>query len=134
MRTVLILLGLLLSQPAWAEWVKLSEEKATMDGVDYINYWDPATLRKTPNGRRAWTMANFDSAPKSSTARSLRTLTEYDCTAERLRILQQTAYSGEMLTGETVQSINNPNPWSYVAPGTVGAMELSVFCKARLPK
>jgi hypothetical protein len=131
----LVLLSLLLAQPAWAEWVKVTD--ATLNGNDYIVFWDPTTLRKTPNGRRAWSMSSFESAIKSSDGlsyKSTRTLREYDCAGERVRGLQQTLYSGAMLTGETLLEISNPSSWSFTAPNTVAAFELALYCKAPLPK
>jgi hypothetical protein len=132
MKAVLIMLGLLLLQPAWAEWAQYWESEGGRD----IYFFDPATLRKTANGRRVWFMSSHDS-PKTHlgiTFRSSRELIEYDCAGERSRLLQQELFSGLRLEGESVYSptSDKPGPWSFIAPGTFSEARFTAVCRMPL--
>ena len=133
MKQLLILL-MLVSQPAWAEWVKTAE--ATRDGFSFDVFWDPATLRKTAaNTRRAWTMSNYASKMQTSDGRiyqSVRRLYEYDCADGKLRILQQDVFSGAMLSGDILPRLITPTSWMYPAPKSVGELELTGICNVPL--
>jgi hypothetical protein len=135
MKLLLILL-MVVSQPVWAEWVKYAETTVD-DGTVRTSFWDPDTLRKTPNGRRVWVMTTYDSKVTRSGVppyQSMRSLREYDCNEERARDLQQTVYSGAWMTGETVSDTSEPFPWRFVVPNSIGASGLALICKAPLPK
>jgi hypothetical protein len=132
MRLVLILLGMLLAQPALAAWASLGRSNQGQN--DFTQYIDPETIRKTANGRRAWTMTSYEQTQTSPFAeyRSIKTLMEFDCTGERTRPLQVAFYSGPMGTGISVLSDDDPGRWSFESPGSVGETRLKVVCKRPL--
>ena len=127
MKRLLILL-ILASQPAWAGW----EELGTTGTITH--YWDPITVRKTVDGRRAWMMTAYEKPRRisSGTYLSVRELAEFDCGSERVRTLQASFHSGPMGTGETVLSDNSPGRWSVVPPGTAAEAQLESVCKVPL--
>ena len=129
MKRLLILL-MLVSQPAWAEWVKLMES----EGGRTIRYIDPATLRKTADGRRVWVMWTHDS-PKThegTTHRSNRELIEIDCSGERERLLQVEFFSGLVLGGSSVAKWNGTSKWAVPAPNTWNDDRLKFVCRMPL--
>jgi hypothetical protein len=134
MRLVLILLGLLLAKPVWAEWVRVGTGGEGA-GASVI-YVDPATVRKTPDGRRAWTMLSYDKPQPDrvggGTFQSSKTLWEFDCAGERKRILQFTWHSGQMAAGQVVVAIDSLSNWTFVSPGSIDEVELQAVCSVPL--
>jgi len=124
---------MLLAQPVWAEWVETGTGGEGAGAL--VIYVDPATVRKTPDGRRAWTMYSFDKPqpnPLGGTYHSAKTLWEVDCADERRRMLQFTWHSGQMAAGQVVASGDSPTKWSFVSPGSIAEVELQAICKVRL--
>jgi len=118
----LLLLLMLVSQPAWAEWVEAGVGGEGSDEA-FTLYIDPATVRKTPGGRRVWTMYSFEKPQSNSSGgpfQSARALWECDCAGERTRILQYTWHSGHMGAGRTVAYDASPSVsrWVVAAPGS----------------
>jgi len=131
MRLVLILLGMLLTQPVLAEWVEVAR-----DSVGGTYYIDPATIRKTDNGRRVWEMATYEE-PRQVEGRShlsANGVREYDCTGERARQLSITLFPERMLRGSPFDLTRDPGNWRFPAPSSVGGATLKAVCNAPLPK
>ena len=131
MKRLLILL-MLVSQPAWAEWVIVGSAPGGSDA--FTHYIDPATLRKTPNGRRVWTLNDYEQpqTDRSGSYRSTLLVNEFDCAGERSRFLQGSAFSGQMGAGSVVGFDNSPGQWSIVAPGSIGDITLKAVCRMPL--
>ena len=129
MKRLLILL-MLVSQPVWAEWVELGSTRGGTVSV----YWDPSTVRKTVNGRRAWAMISFEQPQAQSygTYQSSKSVDEFDCEGERYRNLQSSAFSGPMGTGNVVISSNSPSQWEFVIPRSVAENQLKAVCRMPL--
>jgi len=135
MRLVLITLGLLLAQPVWAGWVVMGVggEGAT----DVVIFGDPATVRKTANGRRVWMMWSYDKPQPNSvggTYQSTKNLEEFDCAGERFRTLQSILHSDKFGRGPMVAFDNDLGPWIVVPPGSLAVDLLQAACKLPLPK
>ena len=132
MKRLLILL-MLVSQPVWAGWVKLSEVGSGTETA-YTSYFDPATVRKTPNGRRVWGLKSFAQPQQGSrgTYQSEKLLYEFDCNGERLRVLQWTEYSDPTGDGEMRGTRNDPEQWIVVYPGSIGETRLKAACSVPL--
>ena len=80
MRTICIVVLALVPAVAQADWVKVAESR------DTVYYIDPATIRTDGSFRQAWEIQDFvDKRPNG--ARSRRALFEFDCSAERWRVL-----------------------------------------------
>lgn len=126
-----LLLLLLVPQPVWAEWIELGAP----DGLTH--YIDPETVRRTESGRRAWFLYNFKTARELSpkkTYSSSTLLMEFDCSGERYRGLQWTAYSGNMGRGNVVSSGSDVSGWEVVTPNTIAVKQALAACAVSLPK
>jgi hypothetical protein len=131
MKRLLILL-MMVSQPAWAEWVMLGDAPGGSDLFTY--YWDPATVRKTPNGQRMWVMFSYEQQHFRSFGayQSSKLLWEFDCGGERSRILQRTWHSGTMGAGSSINPAEDPSRWAVVSPGAVDEHALKAICRTPL--
>ena len=89
---------------------------------------DESTLQANKDSTKVWTMTNFG-APVQGSINSARRLYELDCTSARARVLQASAWAGKNATGTQVSTIQNPQPWFYVEPGTALDGLIKVFCK-----
>jgi hypothetical protein len=127
MKLVLILLGMLLAQPVWAEW----EKWRTVETATY--FWNPARVRKTDEGRRVWTMTSYQKG--MATHGSEMILYEFDCDGERERILAWFKYSGPNGTG-TRYDIADFGPevtrWKVIPPAATIEPLLNAVCKLPL--
>jgi hypothetical protein len=128
MRLIWVLLGLLIAPQAWAAWAAVGERDAS------TVYLDPATVRKSTYGRRAWLMSDFKQPQTVSTDtfRSMKHLFEFDCAGERLRILQVSVHSGQLGQGKVVYASNSPQEWSVVSPESNAEIQLKAACSAPL--
>jgi hypothetical protein len=124
MKRLLILL-MLVSQPAWAEWVKLRTEGPN------TYYWDPERVQKTDEGRMAWMLRSRKPEPELIT--STLSLWEFDCLKWRGRLLAASHYGGPMVTGERI-SVNTLNPGRFIAvfPGDDEEQLIKTVCKVPL--
>ena len=127
MRLVLSLLLTLAAAPAWAEWVKVTEnDKATF-------YIDLATIRKDGGFSKVWAIQDMKQRDKGGSM-SWRALFEYDCKDERYRVLSSTTHSeamaqGSVAQGNVVGPINTPNSlWEYIPPGIPAEKALRIVC------
>jgi hypothetical protein len=126
-----LLLLFLVPQPVWAEWIELGAP----DGLTH--YIDHETVRRTESGRRAWFLYNFKTARELSpkkTYSSSTLLMEFDCSGERYRGLQWTAYSGNMGRGNVVSAGSDVSGWEVVTPNTIAVKQLLAACAVSLPK
>ena len=123
MRTIVLLLGLLISAPAMAEWVKYWEGD---NGDSY--YYDPSTIKRNGNLVRVWEISDLKERSKSGVL-SARMLPEHDCKEDRRRQLYFSTHSGPMSQGETLYSDTTTGPWRYIPPDTVAEDLLKILCK-----
>jgi hypothetical protein len=128
----LLWLLMLVSQPVWAEWVELYGITGATD--THTHHLDPASVRKTENGRRAWVMDSYQQPQTNSlgTFQSTKILREVDCSGGRSRYLQGHAYSGQMGEGSLVHSVTTSGAWSFVVPESGGETSLKAICKLPL--
>lgn len=124
MRTVLLTAMLFVASPAWAAWTLVKDA----DGTSH--YIDPLTLRKAGHLRRIAELTSTTLASKGGAA-SHRLLVEYDCRGERYRLLQLTAFTGPMATGNIFGTLDQPaagGEWHTASAGTVASDVLKVVC------
>ena len=122
MRTTLIAALLLLTAtPALAEadWVKVSES----DDGTITSYVDRSSIRITGPIRRYWKRADYVNDPDGW--EQTKTLYENNCATGQTRLLQLTVYKVDGTIQTTPASVD---PWTYVAPGTVGATIHNYAC------
>jgi len=121
MKTLLLVLALLVTGSAQADWMKLGD---TPD-VDF--YIDLSTVRKEGSLRKVWEVQDLKQGDKSGVL-SRRIRKEYDCKQERVRILYISAHSGPMLQGDSLITNSDAGTWSDIPPGTASNHFLEVVC------
>ena len=114
MRSFLAALLMFTLMPAWAAWVKVSEN----DGVTY--YIDPTSIRKYGDIVRVWELTDRD-ARGGNGSLSERWLKEHDCKQGQSRRLSVAEYSERMLTGRMMGGFDvQDERWTYVRPDSIG--------------
>lgn len=119
-RAILMVMLAVVSNSATAKWVEVA-------GNDrYTSYADPATIRKVGNKVKMWDLNDFKTRqawkPGEGTGpyMSSKSLFEYDCKEEQMRMLSLSRHAENMSGGEVVASTDDPSNWSAVSPGSVG--------------
>ncbi len=102
------------SSSAMAEWVLIAEDKEETFTV----YADPATIQKTGNTVKMWSLDDHKMAQEPDVVSS-KSLDEYDCKKKQSRPLFLSAYSGHMTEGETVFTYNERSDWQPAPSGSV---------------
>ena len=122
-RIVLSILFLIVATSARAEWVKVGED----DGS--VVYVDAATLVKSGDVRRAWTLSDLKLARADNVA-SFRTLDDFNCKEGRRRTLFRVTYSGPMATGKVLDS-GQPllDKFERVYPYSPGGWQFEYVCR-----
>ena len=123
MRRSMLVVLLLMSSPAWSAWMQMSSE-----GAGSVMYADPDSIRIDGPLRRVTEMHDLKAADKTRGNRSTRVVAEYDCKEERIRVLQEEYFSGQMGAGERLGGNTEPTDWFSIAPGTRGATLLKFVC------
>lgn len=123
-RVFVCLLIVLVSAPAWAEWVKSWESKTS----GTITYFDPATIRKDGNLHRVWVLQELRIRGKEYGEMSRRALWEFNCPEERFRSLQISFHTDSMAKGSRLLTDNDPSDWQYIPPNTGGAVLHKLIC------
>lgn len=106
-KSILMLLLLALSSGAAAEWTRVGRNRIG------IVYADPTTISRAGNLVTMWDLADYTEARTVSGKPhlSMRTQYEYDCEEQKSRLLEVSAYSGNMARGEAVFKDTNPRDW-----------------------
>ena len=112
-----------------AKWVYVAEtEKDIKSKNSFIAYADPATIRKTGNMVKMWSLYDYK-LPQKSGVISARQKSEYNCTEKKRRQLFLSAYSGRMNSGETILIYNQPeDDWERSPLGSVRKAMLEFAC------
>jgi hypothetical protein len=128
MKRILLAVLLLTATSAWAEWVQVSSSPAS-GGFDI--YVDPSTIRRSGDTVKMWRLFDYKTTRTEGRYRYLSATAqiELDCKDERERILYFTIYSGQMGTGDVIESISNSRgELAPVSPGSVGEILWKVAC------
>jgi hypothetical protein len=117
-----IALLVLAAGPAWAALTEI----ATRDEQALLLDTETTQTEGTP--RRAWTVCNYR-VPNADGALSTRSLMEYDCAANRYRILVLSAHSERMGEGPPFHLEAASSPWwRDIPPDTVASKLLGIVC------
>ena len=122
----LVVVLLLVSTSAWAEWTLVSAS----DKSDI--YTDTATIRKRGNKVKMWTLTDYKSPQPVRNGEpilSIKSQYEFDCDEEQVRTVFLMIHAGHMGTGETVHSASPPEKWRPVPPGSVAAKLWKIACE-----
>ena len=123
MRKLVVVL-LLLSTPAWAEWTLVG-------GSDTSDiYADLATIRKRGNMVKMWSLYDLKTArPFAGTPYlSSKDQDEYDCEGQRTRFLSFSVHSANMGGGRTIYSDADPGKWTPLPLGSVVEALWKIAC------
>ena len=121
MKKLLLALALLVTGPAWADWVLFSETDTS------TFYYDPATIRKDGHIRRVWELNDLRKRHKDGEM-SRRYRVEYDCKQERMKFLGLTEHSEPMASGTVLKTLGEDKVWREVPPGTVLETMFQIVC------
>ena len=123
---LLLMLFMLSSQPAYAEWVLVSGD----DEAGLKVYVDPATLRRNGSLAKMWQLYDYKTVRTvaGDSLLSMKRFNEYDCTEERTRMLGYTWFSGNMGNGNVVYSTTEQLAWELVVPRTINRTLWKVAC------
>ena len=107
MRIVLMLLLVLATSPALAQWVKVDDKD------NAIHYIDRATLAKSGDVRRFWvTQYLREKDPEGEISR--RALLEYDCAGRRFRYLSIAKHSARTGGSRAPSPESSPKKSAYI--------------------
>jgi hypothetical protein len=105
-------------------------ERVVHDGAGEIESIDISSIKLTGEGYvRAWTLRDFaGSKPfQGKTYMSTKTLTDYDCKADRIRILAFHAFTKPSGSGEAASGAA-PQSWEFVVPGSMAGIRHQFVC------
>lgn len=110
---------------AGEEWVYVAETEKGIKN-SFIAYADPATIRKTGNMVKMWSLYDYK-LPQKPGVISARQKSEYNCTEKKRRQLFLSSYSGRMNSGETILIYNQPEyDWERSPLGSVRKAMLEI--------
>ena len=110
---------------AMAEWTLIS------DSIEFKNYVDLDTIRRSGHMAKIWSIKNYQSPQEYSsntTYLSTRLHYEYDCRDERKRLLDFSVHSKKMASGAVLGIDSNVDKWSSVAPRTIAEEVFKIAC------
>lgn len=110
-KAIFIMLLALVSKSAVASWVEIGHSDA------YTAYADPATIRKSGDRVKMWSLYDYKKALVSHGGDkkpylSQKTQYEYDCKQGQKRMLAYSLHSGNMGTGDVV--VRNSEPYKEI--------------------
>lgn len=106
-RLLTLVVLLFLSTPAWTEWTQVGNAADAAFGT----YVDLATIRKTGNTVKMWSLLDFKTAQRTAdghTYFSGKTQDEYDCDGKRSKSLSFSLHSGRMGRGRLLSPMQSP--------------------------
>lgn len=114
-RILLMILMTVAGNSAAAEWVKVGNNETD------VFYADPATIIKSSSKVKMQTLHDFRIAVRAAGNVLLSTVMqeEYDCIANRSRVLFYSLYTKNMGKGREIHKDTEPHDWEPVRPGSV---------------
>jgi hypothetical protein len=128
-RLFLITLLLLSSGPAYAEWLKVSEN----DDAGKTVYVDQATIRRNSNLVKMWQFYDYKTVQTVGGNRFLtaKEQWEFDCAEERSRVVARKEFSGNMGSGTMVFTNSQVGKWLPVIPDSIGRTVWEIACNKK---
>ena len=114
---LLIMLLVLSSAPAYAEWVVVS----IIDETGATVYVDPDTIHRKGDRVTMWELIDYATIQTvtGTSFLSARLQREYDCAGDLHRTLALTKLSGNMGTGKVILITSDEQKWEPVDPGSI---------------
>ena len=111
------ILSLVLAGTALADWTKIST-----DGDIYSAFADKDSIRRNGSSVTMVGLYDFRKQDFTPTGRGLYStvvLREYDCRERRVRLMSSIDFSGQMGSGEPVDTSNSVRRWEPVVEGGI---------------
>lgn len=124
MKKLLVTLLLVVSSTAHAQWVLIAHSDM-FGGIDH--YINTKSIKAVNGLRQAWFIDDFRLTQEIGD-RSTRSLYEFDCKTQRLRLLVLTNFSGQMGSGDVLLTTKGNDNWDYVAPEAVSESRFEQVC------
>jgi len=127
MKYLLVLILILASDLAMAEWSKIGESEKR---GGYTAYADLTSARKAYNRVKMWVLFDYKIEQKVSGFNFLseKVRREYDCEEEQMRMLAFSLFSWNMEKGDLVRSYNQPQKWEKIQSGSIDELEWKAAC------
>ena len=127
-KAILMVLLAVVSSCAAAGWVKVGG-----GGGEYNVYADAATIHKAGNTARMWNILDYKSVRVLDGKRFLSSMMqyEYDCKAERGRLLYSSIRSQNMGKGDAILTDLFPHEWRSLPHGSVVEELWNYACSTR---
>jgi len=128
MRKAILMVLLVVSGNALAEWVMVSQTKYA------TGYIDPATIARDGNHAKMWTLVDDRARIKfigGSPFMSIKSHEEFDCRENKLRTLVYSLHSGNMGEGEVIFTDSNPSKWTPAITGKQMKRYLEIACGSK---
>lgn len=129
-KLIYIVLFLLFSSQALAEWTLIFAN----DETDAKYYVDLSSLNKKKDTIRMMTLEDY-TAPeiakkgqKKISYNSVKTLSEFNCGLQTMRVLSYSVYKNQMAFGEPILSKGIPFEWAKINHNTVNDAYLNIAC------
>ncbi len=129
-RLLLIILLTLPSYPARGEWTAL-ESPYQPPGILTI-YVDPTTIHPDGGFMTVWELRDYRSAQGGITGRrflSATTQKQFDCPAQRYRLLAYADFTGPMGSGDRRNGAVDPKVWRPIEPNSSNYAIWAMICK-----
>lgn len=120
----------IVSSGALATWEKVASD----DDDDGSMYVDRATIRKSGATVKMWDVMSYQKIRNARGVEpffSIRSLSEYDCNAEKYRLLSYSFHTGKMASGQISSSDTEVRNWKPIPPGTLVESAWQIACNVK---
>lgn len=121
-KLLLILILTAMSASSIAGWVEVGR------GEDFVVYYDDATIRKSGNIVKIWSLHDYKTARGQVEFRSVTLESEYDCIKKQSRRLFISFYQKNIGSGTTIRKDNEPGKWLPISSGTIKESIWKIAC------
>ncbi len=121
----------IVSGSVMAEWVLYGFSNGSKKGIIITVYADPATLIKSGNTVKMWSIFDYNKAqkdPNSPSFMSVKRQEEYDCKEEKKRLLYADFHSENMGKGDIVFNEDATSKWTRLVPKSISQSLGEVAC------
>jgi surface-adhesin protein E len=124
----LIVVLVLSSEPAYAEWVKLFSTSTKKGG--HTIYSEPGTDSRKGDLVRIWILFDYNTIQTEAGDSFLSDIqqSEFDCAEKRFRLLAYMWYSGNMRSGNVVYTNSSGTNWAPAEPNSIGQFLWKFAC------
>lgn len=123
MRKIILMIFLAVaSNSVMAAWSKVT------DNEEAIIYADLSTVSKSGNLVKMWDLTDLRKKNPGDNYLSSKTQHEFDCKEKKSRVLNFSTFSGQMSSGNSLNTSNRVHDWLPVKPGGVAGELWAAAC------